>query len=89
VLQAFHILNAFDIPVGMVRDYEAGELHTDYTIWSSVTDLKNLTWSFRTHEDQSIRMVDVKQALAAADGKVRHISMRSQQPIENVSTRFE
>jgi len=89
VLQAFHILNAFDIPVGMVRDYEAGELHADYTIWSSVTDLKNLTWSFRTYEDQSIRMVDVKQALAAADGKVRHISMRSQQPIENVSTRFE
>lgn len=89
VLQAFHILNAFDIPVGMVRDYEAGELHTDYTVWSSVADLKNLTWSFRTYKDQSIRVVDVRQALAAADGKVRHISMESQQPIENVSTKFE
>jgi penicillin V acylase-like amidase (Ntn superfamily) len=52
------------------------------TVWSSVADLKNLTWSFGTYKDQSIRVVDVKQALAAADGKVRHISMESQQLIE-------
>lgn len=66
MLQAFHILNAFDIPIGVVREEHEGELHTDYTMWSSVADLKDLTWSFKTYNDQSIRTVDVKLALAAA-----------------------
>jgi choloylglycine hydrolase len=89
VLQAFHILNAFDIPVGVVREEHAGELHTDYTVWSSVADLKNLSWSFKTYNDQSIRTIDVKKALEAAKGKVRHIQMDSKQPVEDISARFE
>jgi len=89
VLQAFHILNAFDIPVGVVREEHEGELHTDYTIWSSVSDLKNLSWSFKTYNDQSIRTVDVMQALEAAKGKVQHIVMDSKQPVEDVSTKFK
>lgn len=88
VLQAFHILNAFDIPVGVVREEHQGELHTDYTVWSSVANLRDLTWSFRTYNDQSIRTVDVRQALAAAKGQVRHITMDSVQPVEDVSTNF-
>jgi choloylglycine hydrolase len=89
VLQAFHILNAFDIPVGVVREEHEGDLHTDYTVWSSVANLRDLTWSFKTYKDQSIRTVDVKQALAAAKGKVRHISMDSTQPVEDVSSTFK
>ena len=75
VLQAFHILNAFDIPVGAVREQHDGDLHTDYTIWSSVADLQDLRWSFRTYTDQSIRTVDLREALSAAEGKVRRISI--------------
>ena len=89
VLKAFHILNAFDIPVGVVREEHEGELHTDYTVWSSVADLKDLTWSFKTYNDQSIRTIDLRQALDAAKGQVRHIAMDSKQPIENISTRFK
>ena len=29
--QMFHIMNAFDIPVGSAREISHGELHTDYT----------------------------------------------------------
>ena len=89
VLQAFHILNAFDIPVGQVREVHEGELHTDYTVWASVADLKNLTWSFKTYNDQSIRTVDLRKALEAAQGKVRRIQMDSKQPMENVSVKFK
>ena len=62
---------------------------TDYTRWSSVADLNDLTWSFKTYNDQSIRTIDLRQALDAAKGQVRHIEMDSKQPIENISTRFK
>jgi choloylglycine hydrolase len=89
VPQVFHLMNAFDIPVGAVRDVHGTETHNDYTVWTSVTDLKNLRWAFRTYRDQSIRVVDVRKALAAAGGKARMIEMDSEQPILDVSGSFK
>jgi choloylglycine hydrolase len=63
-----------------------GEPTPEITEWTSVADLKNLRWYFRTHEDQSIRMVDLKEALAAAKGEMSTIEMEeTKQPIANVS----
>lgn len=89
VLQAFHILNNFDIPYGAVRDTEHGQTVAEYTTWTSVADLKNLTWSFRTYQDQTIRTVDLHKALAAAGKEIRTIPMASQQPVIDVSTGFK
>ena len=89
VLQVFHIMNCFDIPVGSVREMGDQQLHTDYTIWTSVADLKSNRWYFRTYNDQSIRMVDLHKALEAAGSKVRFISMNSVQPIVDTSTDFK
>ena len=51
-----------------------------------MSDLKNLRWYFRTHEDQSIRMVDLKEAIAAAKGEIATIEMEgTRQPYANVS----
>jgi choloylglycine hydrolase len=88
VLQAFHILNNFDIPYGSVRDTEGGVAHAEYTLWTAASDLKNLKWYFRTFHDQSIRSVDLKAALAAAKGKIQTIKMDSEQPVSDVSTGF-
>ncbi len=88
VLQAFHILNNFDIPYGAVRDVEGGQMHAEYTTWTSDSDLKNLRWYFRTYGDQSIHSVDLPKALAAAQGKIKVIKMELQQPIDDVSTDF-
>ena len=49
VLQAFHILNNFDIPYGSVRDTEGGVVHAEYTLWTAASDLKNLKWYFGSH----------------------------------------
>ena len=65
VLQAFHILNNFDIPYGAVRQTENGQTVAEMTTWTSASDLKNLRWYFRTYDDQSIRSVDLPKALAA------------------------
>jgi choloylglycine hydrolase len=88
VLQAFHILNNFDIPYGSVRDKAGNVLHAEYTLWTAASDLKNLKWYFKTFHDQSIRSVDLKAALAAAKGKIRTIKMDSEQPVSDVSTGF-
>lgn len=84
VLQVFHILNAFDIPLGAVRQAEGGVAEADYTLWTSVADLKNLKWYFKTYNDQSIRAVDLPAALAAAKGKTKILKMDSKQPIEDL-----
>lgn len=89
VLQVFHIMNCFDIPVGSVRQVDDKQLHIDYTIWTSVADLTNNRWYFRTYDDQSIRMVDLHKALEAAGSKVRLISMKSVQPVVDTSTVFK
>jgi choloylglycine hydrolase len=89
VLSLFHILNQFDIPKGSVLSSAIGGTVQEITEWTSVADLKNLRWYFRTFGDQSIRMVDLKEAVAAAKGEMRTIEMEgTAQPIVNASTNF-
>jgi choloylglycine hydrolase len=86
VFAAFHILNQYDIPKGSVMNSAVGEPTAEITEWTSVADLQNLRWYFRTREDQSIRMVDLKEALTAAKGDVAAIEMEvTRQPYANVS----
>jgi choloylglycine hydrolase len=89
VLSLIHILNQFDIPKGSVQNSAVGGTVDEITEWTSVADLKNLRWYFRTFGNQSIRMVDLKQAVAAANGEIRIIDMEgSAQPITDASTSF-
>jgi choloylglycine hydrolase len=89
VLSAFHILNQFDIPKGSVQNSAIGGTVDEITEWTSVADLKNLRWYFRTFSDQSIHMVDLKEAVEAAKGEVRIIKMEgTTQPIADASTNF-
>jgi len=86
VFAAFHILNQFDIPKGSVINGSVGKPAAEITEWTTVSDLKNLRWYFRTHQDQSIRMVDLKEAIKAAKGEMRTINMEAAtQPVANVS----
>jgi choloylglycine hydrolase len=62
VLQAFHVLNNFDIPRGIARTVELdakGNRLADYTLWTSANDLKSRRFYFRTFENSQIRMVDL------------------------------
>ena len=89
VLSAFHILNQFDIPKGAVQNSAIGGTVDEITEWTSVADLKNLRWYFRTFTDQSIHVVDLKEAVEAAKGEVRILKMEgTSQPITDASTNF-
>ena len=88
VPQVFHIMNAFDIPLGSIQEKVGDTVHYDYTQWTSVADLNNLTYAVKTYQDQSIRSVDVKKALDAAKGEIKVIKLHSEQEIKDISTDF-
>jgi len=87
VLEAFHILNQFDIPKGAAREHEKdehGNILADYTIWTSVSDLKAKRFYFRTYDNSQIRMVDLmKMKLDARD--VTKISMKGAESIRSLN----
>jgi choloylglycine hydrolase len=70
VLEAFHVLNQFDIPKGAARDAEKdshGNVVADYTVWTGAADLKARRYYFRTYENSQIRMLDLMSM--SVDGK--------------------
>lgn len=84
ILQAFHILNQFDIPVGVVRAVEEGIIHTDSTLMTCARDPQALKFYFRSYEDQTIHVVDMKKF--DLDAKtVKSADVNSQQPIVDIT----
>jgi choloylglycine hydrolase len=73
VLEAFHILNQFDIPKGAAREREKdehGNIQADYTLWTAASDLKAKQYYFRTYDNSQIRMVDLMKINLDAKGIV-------------------
>jgi choloylglycine hydrolase len=87
VLEAFHVLNQFDIPKGAAREHEKdehGNILADYTIWTSASDLRAKRFYFRTYESSQIRMVDLmKMNLEAKD--IVTISMKGEEVIKSLT----
>ncbi len=90
VLQAFHILNQFDIPVGAVRSYDkkTGQTHTDYTMFTSVKDPQNSSYYFKTYENQTIRMISLKDFNLTAKA-IKKTTTDSSQKYENISAELK
>jgi choloylglycine hydrolase len=84
VLQAFHILNQFDIPKGAARGVEQGQTVADYTLWTSAADLTNRRYYFRTFANSRIRMLDLP-AIDADAIRVLTIDITGEEEIENVT----
>ena len=87
VLQAFHILNAFDIPKGVAREEhkdEHGNILADYTTWTSASDLGEKRFYFRTYENSHIRSVGLmKMNLNAKD--IVTISMKGEEVVSDIT----
>ena len=87
VLQAFHILNNFDIPKGATREAAKdahGNVVADYTLWTSVIDLRTKRFYFRTHENSQIRSVDLTAMPLDAQGIVT-ISMKGAEIVKSLN----
>ena len=67
VQELFHLLNAFDIPLGAT--VANGE--SDFTQMTVVRDMHEFTYSWRTYGDQRIRQVSMKELMENAKAPVR------------------
>lgn len=53
-------MNNFDLPRGILRNVtDKGVESTEYTLWTSVTDTKNLKYYYRVHENPAIYELDL------------------------------
>jgi choloylglycine hydrolase len=87
ILQAFHVLNQFDIPKGSARDGQKdanGNVQADYTLWTSASDLKAKRYYFRTYDSSQIRSLDLMNM--NVDGKdIVKVSTRGDEVIKNLT----
>lgn len=75
VLEAFRILNNFDIPLGAVD--APGKDILGSTIWTSAMDTKALRYYYRTQYNSRLRVVDLK-AVDFAKDKITYVPMDSE-----------
>ncbi len=87
VLQAFHVLNQFDIPKGAAREQEKdehGNILADYTLWTAASYLKAKRYYFRTYENSQIRSFDLmKMNLEAKE--ITTISINGEEEIKSMN----
>ena len=77
----FHLLNNFDIPRGSnMPPPDTAEKNSDYTSWTSVSDLANLQIHWKTFGDPRHKMVDLSDALANAGEKSKQLFLGPQKP---------
>lgn len=56
---AEHILNNFDIPMGLVRPAPHETSRFEFTQWSAIADLSNRVYYVKSYEDQTLRGIDL------------------------------
>lgn len=85
VFQVFHILNNFDIPVGVAREEEDGVVHSDYTMLTAARDPQALKYYWKTYEDQTLRVIDMNGLNWDGD-EILKISTTGTQPVLDVTS---
>jgi len=88
VLQAFHILNQFDIPLGVVRGTENGKVHLDYTVMTSVRDPQALKYYFKTYENPSTAVVDLN-AFDLNATTIKKWRIKGEERIKDISSQLK
>jgi choloylglycine hydrolase len=88
IFSGFHILNNFDIPYGAAREDVNGTMHADQTIFTVMRDPQNLKIYFKSYDDQTIRMVDMKRFDLDAKEVMRLPSVVGPQPVVDMTGQF-
>jgi choloylglycine hydrolase len=67
----FHLLNNFDIPYGSSEPPPGtAETEPEITTWTAVSDLRKLQFHWKTYGHQNVRVIDLREALKQANGKM-------------------
>ncbi len=88
IFQVFHILNQFDIPLGLVKDKTGDIIHSEQTQATSAIDPSSLRYYFKTYDNQELKMLDINDFdLNSKDAKLLHISGQSR--ATNISSQLK
>lgn len=72
---ALHMLNAFDIPIGIIKEQVADGSYVDeVTVWDSIANLTELRYSYRTVTDPNVYVIDLKKTDFSAPARVKEFS---------------
>ncbi len=66
----FHILDLFNIPVGVVCETSQGKQFYDHTQWTSGCDLTNKKYYWHTYDNRNLQMVDLNSCDLDAESVV-------------------
>ncbi len=80
VYQAFHILNNFDIPRNVVVNKNGT---SDYTLWTSVIDMKNKIFYFRPHANFQLAKIDLMK-MDLQSKKTKTFAMKYQDTVVEI-----
>lgn len=65
---AYHIINNFDIPKGFSRSNDQGETHYDFTFWSTIVDLSNKAYYYRSYQNTKVFKVSLDRVDLTGNG---------------------
>lgn len=88
IQQIFHILNNFDIPVGVARAESNGVTNTDYTLLTMARDPQNLRYYYKSYDDQTIRMVQLNSFDLNAK-TIKVLNTKGSQPVVDMSDKLQ
>jgi len=72
---ALHILNAFDIPPGVIKEaLPDGRLVNEVTVWDTVANLSQKRYAYRTVTDPAVYVVELGTTDFAAPAHTRELS---------------
>jgi choloylglycine hydrolase len=86
VKQCFHILNNFDIPIGIEHRKGEGPKMPSATQWTSAIDLTHRKVYFKTMHNNTIRRIDLKEIdFDKTAYQVHPMDRLKEQPVENIT----
>ena len=84
----FHILNNFDLPKGIARSNQDGTISADFTQMTTARDPQNLRFYYKTYNDQTIRMIDMKELDLGAK-EIKKFAAVSDQSIVDMTSKLK
>ena len=88
VKKIFHILNQFDIPDGANIYATNDQKHTEITLWTSISDLKNLKYYFHTYNNRRVRMLNLKNIIFNKN-KILRLNYGKKEEIKNITGKLK
>lgn len=88
ITHVFHLLNNFDLPKGAAVANDDGTISADYTQMTTAKDPQSLIYYYKTYDDQTIRMIDMKKLDLDAKDILKFPAV-SDQPFVDMTTELK